>query len=211
MFLAVISAAAPIVGGLLGSRKGATDQTTSNAKSMDPRVEKMYFGEDGSGGLLGDLNKWYAENKSGLNPDMQAGLAHMKSVYQSPLATQGYERMGNAGYDLMGQGVAGNPFVTGQWPQLGNWGARQREQAQVNQPQVQPVAPVAQPNLGLSMSDNWAAPPAPAPVAPVAPAAPAQQSMTQADFQKMYAEEMKRQQEEQRNAAWSNWNAGYGV
>lgn len=186
--------AGPVIGGLLGGSKGATNQTKSNVKSMDPRIEALYFGSDGSGGLLGDLNKWYGENKSGINPDMQAGLNHMKSVYQSPLATQGYERMGNAGYDLMGRGVAGNPFVTGQMPQFGNWGARQREQAQLNQPQVQPVAPVAQQNLGLSLSDNWAAPPAPV-VAPAAPAAPAQPSMTQDEFQRLYKAEMERQRQ----------------
>lgn len=133
-WVAVIGAVGTVGGAMMGGRKGATDQSTSNTKSMDPTVRKWYFGEDGNGGLLGDLNKWYSENKSGLNPDMTAGLGHMRSVYQSPLATQGYERMGNAGYDLMGRGVAGNPFVTGQMPNFGYLQGQQ--QAQFQPPQM---------------------------------------------------------------------------
>src|SRR5574343_1068478 len=133
MLPALITAGASIIGGLLGGKKGATNQVQSNTKSMDPTVRQWYFGSDGNGGLLGDLNKWYSENKSGLNPDMTAGLGHMRSVYQSPLATQGYERMGNAGYDLMGRGVAGNPFVTGQMPNFGNLQGQQQQQFQMPQ------------------------------------------------------------------------------
>lgn len=193
MLPALITAGASILGGLLGRKKGATNQVQSNQKSMDPRVDAMYFGQ---GGLLSDLNDWYAKNKTGLNPDMQAGLDHMRSVYQSPLATQGYERMGNVGYGLMGRGVAGNPFVTGQMPNFGNLQGQQQQQFQmpqmpqftragqypVNQP-AQPgqpgiPTPITTPqqveaaptsNLGLSqplsLSDNW--------VKPVAPTTPA--------------------------------------
>src|SRR5574343_1511408 len=179
MLPALITAGASILGGLLGGKKGATNQVQSNAKSMDPRVDAMYFGQ---GGLLSDLNDWYAKNKTGINPDMQAGLDHMRSVYHSPLATQGYERMGNVGYDLMGRGVAGNPFVTGQMPNFGNLQGQQQQQFQMPQmpqftragqyPVNQPVqlgipTPITTPqqveaaptsNLGLSqplpLSDN---------------------------------------------------------
>jgi len=200
----IIMGGASILGGLLGGKKGATNQTTSNAKSMDPRVESMYFGQNG---LLGDLNNWYSQNKSGLNSDMQAGLDHMRSVYQSPLATQGYERMANIGYDLMGRGVATNPFVSGQMPNFGNLQA-----GAYQQPAAQPAQP-AQPaqNLGLSLSNGWAQPTAPAAPAPT-PAAPAQNQLTsQEQFQKMYEEEMKRRQQAWQDSASSNWNAGFGA
>lgn len=182
---AIFSAVAPtVVGGLMGGKKGATDQVSTNAKSMDPRIDSRYFGE---GGLLSDLDKWYSANKTGINPDMQAGLDHMKSVYQSPLATQGYERMGNVGYDLMGRGVAGNPFLTGNMPNFGN--LQLGQQAQPAQP-----AQLMQPTQNLGLSSGWATPAEP--VAPVAPAAPAQQNplSTQDQFRQMYEEEMRRQQ-----------------
>lgn len=201
-----VSAIGTIAGGLLGGKKGATNQTTSNAKSMDPRVESMYFGSNGSGGLLGDLNNWYSQNKSGLNSDMQAGLDHMKSVYQSPLATQGYDRMANTGYDLMGRGVAQNPFTSGSMPNFGNLQA-----GAYQQPAAQPAQP-AQPaqNLGLSLSNGWAQP-TPTTPAPT-PAAPAQNQLTsQEQFQRMYEEEMKRQMQAAQNSASSNWNTGYGA
>ena len=204
---ALISGGATILGGLLGGRKGATNQTTTQTRTLDPRIDKMYFGADGQSGLLGDLNTWYAQNRGGLNADMQAGLDHMKSVYQSPLATQGYERMANAGYGLMGGGVAGNPFTSGQMPQFGNWGARQQAQQGAAPPQTQQPAP----NLGLSLSNNWAAPaPAPAASAPATPAAQPQ-LITQDQFRQMYEEEMRRQQQGWENSASSNWNAGFGA
>lgn len=199
----IIMGGASILGGLLGGKKGATNQTTSNAKSMDPRVESMYFGQNG---LLGDLNNWYQANKTGLNSDMQAGLDHMKSVYQSPLATQGYDRMANIGYDLMGRGVAGNPFLTGQMPNFGNLQQGGQGGGQGGQQPAQPVQPTQ--NLGLS--SGWATPaPTPAPVAPAAPAAPAISS--QDEFKRMYEAEMARQRKEWENSASSNWNTGYGA
>lgn len=203
----IIMGGASILGGLLGGKKGATNQTTSNAKSMDPRVESMYFGSNGSGGLLGDLNNWYSQNKTGLNSDMQAGLDHMKSVYQSPLATQGYDRMANTGYDLMGRGVAQNPFTSGQMPNFGNLQA-----GAYQQPTAQPAQPAAQPtqNLGLSLSNGWAQPTAPAAPAQT-PAAPAQNQLTsQEQFQKMYEEEMKRRQDEFMNSSSGNWKTTFG-
>ena len=226
---------------IAGGKKGATNQVQSNEKSMDPSVRKMYFGEDGNSGLLGDLNNWYSQNKSGINPDMQAGLNHMKSVYQSPLATQGYERMGNVGYDLMGRGIAENPFLTGNMPNFGYLQGQQQPQFQTPQmpqftrggqapqppsetpqapQQQQVVAPVAQTaNLGLStkpqlsLSDNWAQPAAPVVQAPAAPAVqtPTNQISSQEQFQQMYAEEMRRRQELEGNSASSNWNTGYGA
>jgi len=198
-----VSAIGTIAGGLLGGKKGATNQVQSNAKSMDPRIDSMYFGQNG---LLSDLNNWYSQNKTGLNSDMQAGLDHMKSVYQSPLATQGYDRMANTGYDLMGRGVAQNPFTSGSMPNFGNLQA-----GAYQQPAAQPAQP-AQPaqNLGLSLSNGWAQPAATA--APTSTqAAPAQNQLTsQEQFQRMYEEEMKRQQQAAQNSASSNWNTGYG-
>ena len=128
--------AGPLIGGIMGGKKGATDQVQSNQKSMDPRVDKLYFGE---GGLLSNLNKWYGENKSGINPDMQAGLDQMRNVYKSPLATQGYERMAQSGYDLMGRGVAENPFTTGRMPNFGNL-----QNGAYQQPAQQPAQPAQQ-------------------------------------------------------------------
>lgn len=205
----IIMGGASILGGLLGGKKGATNQVQTNQKTMDPRVEAMYFGSNGSGGLLGDLNNWYQANKTGLNPDMQAGIDHMRSVYQSPLATQGYDRMANSGYELIGRGVASNPFTSGNMPNFYNLYANQNAQ-QAAQPQ--PVTqPAQQSNLGfsqpLSLSNGWA-PAAPEP-APAPVTAQAAQAMDQEQFRKLYAEEMKRQQDMARNSAWSNYSQDF--
>ena len=202
---AVIGAGATLAGSLIGGKKGATDQTQSNKKSMDPRIDSRYFGE---GGILSDLDKWYGENKSGINPDMQAGLDQMRNVYKSPLATQGYERMAQSGYDLMGRGVAENPFTTGRMPNFGNLqnGAYQQPTQTAQQP-AQPEQQAAQGGLLTSplpsLNNGFAASPV---AAPAAPAAPAQPSMTQDDFQRLYAEEMKRQQRDWYNTPSNNPN-----
>ena len=158
---ALIAAGGTIVGGLLGrksSKKGATDQTQNITRTLDPRLDDAYFGSNGQGGLLGDLGAWYAQNKSGLNQQMLDGLNQQNAVYRSPLATRGYERMGQTGYNLMGRGVAGNPFTSGQQPQFGNWGARQ-----YSGPQPQNDTGTSSQNLGFgapSMNANFGQPPA---------------------------------------------------
>lgn len=189
---ALIAGGSTILGGLLGGKKGATDQTQTQKRSLDPRIDAMYFGSNGSGGLLGDLSNWYSQNKSGLNQNMTDGLNQMNAVYRSPLAQQGYERMGQTGYDLMGRGVAGNPFTDGRMTLGSN---------QIAPGLLQPTQPAqaAAPSMGNGFS---AAQPivqqAPAPQAPQAPA------MDQATFQKMYQDALKRYEMEK---MWEEYSA----
>lgn len=102
-----------VAGGLLGGTGGGNEQTQT--KSMDPRMDRYVYGEDGKGGLLGSaydlMNRQLATG--GLNPMQQQGLAMQAQFLQSPQYQRGYGNMMNMGQALMGAGVAGNPYTTG--------------------------------------------------------------------------------------------------
>lgn len=103
-----------VVGGLLGGSGGGGEQTQT--KSMDPRMDRYIYGDDGKGGLLGTsynlMNQQLATG--GLNPYQQQGLNMQAQFLTSPAYQQGYANMMNLGQSLMGAGVAGNPYTTGQ-------------------------------------------------------------------------------------------------
>lgn len=99
--------------GLLSNR-GTTPATQTQTNQIDPRIANYLYGSDGKTGLLDDARALYEKNKTGLNPQILAGMNQRMNVYQSPAAQQGYNEMGSLGRSLMGQGVASNPFTNGQ-------------------------------------------------------------------------------------------------
>lgn len=103
-------AAAATIGGLLGSKGVNTSATQQNR--MDPRMDAYVYGANGTGGLLADAAKLYANQSQngGLNANQRAGLNMQLQTLQSPQFTQGYDTMRNMGMSLMNGGVASNPF-----------------------------------------------------------------------------------------------------
>ena len=102
--------AAPVIGGLLGSKgnsSGAT-QSGTNTNSIDPRLVDSIYGKNG---VVPSAQDWYAKNQTGLNPMMLQGMDNQWN--QQGAAHQGYNQMQNLGMGLMGAGVAGNPFAGG--------------------------------------------------------------------------------------------------
>lgn len=101
---------ATIAGGLLGSQGGGSSQTSNQ---IDPRLGKYVYGENGTGGLLSDVQKLYQQQLSqgGLNALQRSGLESQRQTLMSPQYTQGYDAMRSMGLGLMGGGVAQNPFT----------------------------------------------------------------------------------------------------
>jgi hypothetical protein len=109
-----------ILGGLLGSEEktvGKTSPTSSTTVSgggsqsqqkLDPRMEKAIYGANG---IMPNATDWYSKNKSGLTPEMVAGLNSQWN--QLGASKQGFDQMQNMGMGMMSQGVAGNPFTGG--------------------------------------------------------------------------------------------------
>lgn len=102
----------PIVGGLLGSQGESKKESTT----IDPRLGRYVYGDDGKGGLLGEFmmpifRQQYAQG--GLNDMQRGGLEMQRQYLMSPQYTQGYGAMQSMGLGLMGAGVARNPFNSG--------------------------------------------------------------------------------------------------
>lgn len=116
MFITTIGGgmlASSVVGGLLGSDSGGS---SSQTKELDPRIAKYLFGADGATGLLGDASSLYGQQMKtgGLNDLQRQGLGMQTQYLMSPQYQQGYQQMYDAGSSLMGGGVAGNPYTSGQ-------------------------------------------------------------------------------------------------
>lgn len=104
-------AAIGAVGSIISSDSGGSSQTTTN--EVDPRLAAYLYGEDGKGGLLSDVSKWYQANRSGLNPQMAQGLNTQWATLNDPATMGGYKQMSALGSGLMGAPVMGNPFSDG--------------------------------------------------------------------------------------------------
>jgi hypothetical protein len=104
------SVAGPLVGGLLGSQ--SSGQTQTQQQTLDPRIQSLLYGD---GGLLTDVNNLRKQQlaQGGLNPNQTAGLEMQRQSLLSPQYTQGLDQMRNVGSQLLGAGVAGNPFANG--------------------------------------------------------------------------------------------------
>ncbi len=108
-----IPAAVSLAGGLLGSQ--STDSSSSSTRSMDPRMDRYVYGQDGQSGLLSDAFGLYSKQASqgGLNDLQRQGMGMQQQYLMSPQYQQGYANMASLGNALMGGGVAGNPFTIG--------------------------------------------------------------------------------------------------
>jgi hypothetical protein len=109
-----------LVGGLLGGGGGGESSATQQMK-MDPRMDRFVYGDSGKGGLLGSAFE-LAQNQmktGGLNPLQMGGMEMQRQFLMSPQYQQGYGNMMGLGQNLMGAGVAGNPFTSGQAPKFG--------------------------------------------------------------------------------------------
>ena len=109
------SIGAPLIGGLMGGSEGAKGQTTTAQQTLDPRIAKYLYGENGSGGLMGNTSDLYQKQlgQGGLNPMQNAGLEMQRQAYTDPRYGQSYNNMRDVGIGLMGGGAAGNPFTQG--------------------------------------------------------------------------------------------------
>ena len=79
---------ASLLGGALGSQ-GSEQQ----GPQLDPRIGKLYFGDDGNGGLAADAGAIYRQQmaQGGLNNIQRAGLQQNLDLYQSPFVQQGFD------------------------------------------------------------------------------------------------------------------------
>ena len=93
---------------------GGKEQTTK--QEVDPRMAALLYGapgDAGKGGLYGMATKLALENPSGINSRMRQGLDQQYNYLSSPQYTQMMQAMMGQGQNLMGRGVAGNPFNQG--------------------------------------------------------------------------------------------------
>jgi hypothetical protein len=162
---AVAGAAVGVVGGALsGGGKSGSQSTT---QEVDPRLAKYLYGEDGEGGLLADVSKWYQANKSGLNDQMAQGLNTQWNVYNDPRTLGGYQQMSNLGSGLMSTPVVGNPFADGRLSLGGGAASAPNLGMGGSQPQAPQRAPIS---YGMPASAQQAMPAAPGPFTSAQPA-----------------------------------------
>ena len=110
----VAGAVAPaLVGGLLGGKK--TEAAQTQKQELDPRMQGLLYGGNGDNGLLNDVNDLRKKQllQGGLNPMQRSGMEMQRQTLMSPQFTQGFDQMRSMGSQLMGAGVAGNPFNNG--------------------------------------------------------------------------------------------------
>lgn len=108
----LLTAGVGLLGGLLGGSE--SEQTTT--KSLDPRLAKYVYGDDGTSGLLGDATNIYRQQMAtgGLNNHQRQGLDMQMQYLTSPQYQQSNQQLFNTGSSLLGGGIAGNPFTNGQ-------------------------------------------------------------------------------------------------
>lgn len=102
-----------IIGSVLGGLLGGGGSEQSATKTIDPRLGRFVYGEDGKSGLLGDVQNLYRQQAAtgGLNDLQRSGMEMQRQTLMSPQYTQGYDAMRSMGMGLMGGGVAQNPFT----------------------------------------------------------------------------------------------------
>lgn len=138
----VSTLAGPIIGGLMGGQ--SSNQSQQQKQELDPRMQALLYGSNGSAGLLGDTEALRKQQmaQGGLNDMQRGGLEMQRQTLMSPQYTQGYDQMRSMGSQLMGAGVAGNPFANG-----GNgripmgqppMPAQPMQQPSIQQPSMQP-------------------------------------------------------------------------
>lgn len=132
---------AQLLGGLLGAAAGASNsgsKTQTSQQRMDPRMDPYVYGNNG---LLAGAADWFGRNRGG-NPLMNEGAQMQADFYKSPQYTQGFGQLRDTGLNLLGSGIAGNPFMSTGQP--GNTG--------IVPPQMTPQMPPQSPLLGGRMT-----------------------------------------------------------
>jgi len=107
--------------GLLGRESSKSGTQTTQQQKMDPRMDAYVYGPDGQSGLLGSafgLAQKQLET-GGLNDMQRQGMDMQRQFLMSPQYQQGYGNMMGLGQNLMGGGIAGNPFTGGQRTTMG--------------------------------------------------------------------------------------------
>lgn len=172
MFAALLGAGL----GLLGGSKG---QEQTQTRQMDPRLDKYVYGDATNNGLLADAQSVYNRQMAtgGLNDLQRQGMDMQYQYLMSPQYQQGAQSMFNMGSSLLGGGIAGNPFTTGQIPTRQPLGGRQMGA----RPGVSQSPVMAQPSQGFSFRPYQPMPSADYSVKPKEPPA-----ITEADFEKWY-------------------------
>lgn len=182
-----------VVGGVV-SYASADKQADAmkEAGKADPRFNALLWGEGDHKGLLPNMQQWYEQNQSGLNPQMRQGMNDQWGVLTDPNLRAGYNNMSNLGASLMGAPVAGNPFSDGRASLARPWSPTQMAPGLLSsavQPSGPPPGAALQPmppsmlqpvNFGGGAAPGapatpapgpFSAPPPPPPAPPPAPAA----------------------------------------
>lgn len=107
---------AGLVGGIAGAIEGGKPNTQTNETKLDPRMQEYLYGKGygDTNSVLGAAQALWKQNPSGINPTMQQGMDMQKAALTDPAYAQSFQAMRNAGTGLLSQGVAANPFTTGQ-------------------------------------------------------------------------------------------------
>lgn len=92
---------------------GKTNTKTTQTQQLDPRMQALLYGDNGSGGIFGAARNMFEQNPSGMNDTMRQGLNMQRSALTDPAMRQSNELMRGSGMQLMQRGVAGNPFLSG--------------------------------------------------------------------------------------------------
>lgn len=198
MFITTIGGgmlASSVVGGLLGGSGGGSQTQT---KEIDPRLAEYVYGKNGTGGLLGDATKIYQSQMKtgGLNEYQRQGLDMQMQYLTSPQYQQSNQQLFNTGASLLGGGIAGNPFTSGQrsfgGSRTGQGGQSFGRPQGYGQPQGMPQR---QQNQMMPASQGFQY----QPMQPVAPnyalQEPGKTELTEADFEKFIADYLAKQQQ----------------
>lgn len=106
--------------GIIGAIGGALDSggtnTATATQQIDPRMAQYLYGTGygDANSLLGAAQKYWTENKTGLNSTMQQGLDMQRAALTDPAYAQAFTQMRNVGTGLLSQPVASNPFTAQQ-------------------------------------------------------------------------------------------------
>lgn len=115
---------ASLVGAVAGASEGGKPNVQTNESKIDPRMQQYLYGTGygDANSLLGAAQKLYQQNPTGINPTMQQGMDMQKAALTDPAYAQSFQAMRNAGTGLLSQGVAANPFASGNAGGLLNMG-----------------------------------------------------------------------------------------
>ena len=166
----------PVIGGLLGGSEGAKGQQQTSQNTIDPRIAKYLYGENGSTGLMGNTSDLYQKQlaQGGLNPMQNAGLEMQRQAYTDPRYGQSFNSMRDVGMGLMGGGMAGNPFNQG-----GRMGPAQNMGFGGTPSQPSPSSATSAAYQPIAQAPAYQAP------------APAPQAVAPVDFQQMMQDYLK--------------------